>query len=157
MPKRLYRSRKDSVISGVCGGLGEHFDVDPVVFRLVMVLLVLVKGVGILAYIIAWIVIPQRPLEAVSATEEGEAVKASESSESSAPRNNEWKHYLPGIILVAIGLYFLVDHYWWWMDFDEWILPAILLAVGVFMIIRGTNRKERDKALQGGAHDSSQV
>jgi len=156
MSKRLYRSRKDSVIAGICGGLGEHLDIDPVIIRLIMVLLVLVKGIGILAYIIAWIIIPQKPLEAVPVGEDAEAGKVSAPSETEQADNNQWKQFLPGIILVAIGLYFLFDHYWWWWDF-EWILPVLLLAVGVYMIIRGTSRRERDKSIHGGAHDSSQV
>lgn len=59
--KRLYRSRKNRVIAGVCGGLGDYFNVDPVLFRLVWVLLVFGAGTGILAYIIAWLIIPLEP------------------------------------------------------------------------------------------------
>ncbi len=59
--KRLYRSNKDKILGGVCGGLAEYFDVDPVIVRLIWVLAALLAGAGILAYIIAWIIIPQRP------------------------------------------------------------------------------------------------
>lgn len=61
MKKRLYRSRDNSMIAGVCGGLGEYFDMDPTFIRLLWVLFILAGGSGILAYIIAWIVIPQHP------------------------------------------------------------------------------------------------
>lgn len=56
--KRLYRSKHDKVIAGVCGGLGEYFEIDPVIIRLLWILFVLLWGVGILLYIIAWIIIP---------------------------------------------------------------------------------------------------
>lgn len=59
--KRLYRSQKDKVIAGVCGGIAEYFNIDPVIPRLVAVLLIFAGGFGILAYIIAWIIIPQNP------------------------------------------------------------------------------------------------
>ena len=59
--KRLYRSNKDKILGGVCGGLAEYFDVDPVIVRLIWVLAALMGGAGILAYIIAWIIIPKRP------------------------------------------------------------------------------------------------
>ncbi|MBD3203627.1 PspC domain-containing protein [Candidatus Woesearchaeota archaeon] len=59
--KRLYRSRKNRVIAGVCGGLGEYFDIDPVIIRLIWVFVVLAGGSGVLAYIIAWIIIPENP------------------------------------------------------------------------------------------------
>ena len=58
MEKRLYRSRSDRMIWGVCGGLAEYFDIDPTVIRIIAVLLLLAKGVGVLAYIILAIVVP---------------------------------------------------------------------------------------------------
>lgn len=60
--KKLMRSRTNTKIAGVCGGLGEYMDVDPTLIRLVWVLLVFFAGTGILAYIIAWIVMPEAPL-----------------------------------------------------------------------------------------------
>ena len=60
--KRLYRSRKDKVISGVCGGIAEYLEVDPVVVRLVWAILTVISmGMGILAYIVAWVIIPEEP------------------------------------------------------------------------------------------------
>ncbi len=59
--KKLMRSRTNSKIAGVCGGLGDYLDVDPTLIRLVWVLLVFFAGTGILAYIIAWIVMPEAP------------------------------------------------------------------------------------------------
>jgi phage shock protein C len=61
MPRKVYRSNKDKKIAGVCGGLGEYFDVDPALIRILWVVLALMGGAGILAYIIAWIVIPPAP------------------------------------------------------------------------------------------------
>jgi len=58
--KRLYRSKKNKVIAGVCGGIGEYFNVDPVLIRLLWVLFAFAGGCGILAYILAWIIIPSR-------------------------------------------------------------------------------------------------
>ncbi len=60
MAKRIYRSSRDRMLGGVCGGLGEYFDVDPTIVRLVAVVFAL-SGAGILAYIIAWIIIPDQP------------------------------------------------------------------------------------------------
>ncbi len=60
-PRRLYRSSDDEVIAGVCGGLGEYFDIDSTLIRIAFVLLVFAGGAGILAYILAWIFIPQAP------------------------------------------------------------------------------------------------
>lgn len=59
--KRLYRSGKDRILGGVCGGIAEYFNVDPVLIRLLWVGAALMWGSGILLYIIAWIIIPRNP------------------------------------------------------------------------------------------------
>lgn len=56
--KRLYRSPADRKIAGVCGGLGEHFDLDPVFFRLVFLMLLCFGGIGLVAYFAMWILVP---------------------------------------------------------------------------------------------------
>ena len=59
--KKLYRSKKNRIIAGICGGLGEHFNIDPTIIRLILVFLVVFgMGAGILFYIIAWIIVPER-------------------------------------------------------------------------------------------------
>jgi phage shock protein C len=59
--KRLYRSPKERMIGGVCGGLAEYFTVDPTLVRLAAVALLLCFGTGVLAYLVAWVVVPLRP------------------------------------------------------------------------------------------------
>lgn len=62
--KRLYRSTTDRKIAGVCGGLGEYFNVDPLIFRIIFVLALVPGGVpGLLPYIILWIIIPEKGKE----------------------------------------------------------------------------------------------
>jgi phage shock protein C len=65
MTKKLYRSRTNKMIAGVCAGLGDFFELDPTLIRLGAVVLVLAAGVGILAYIVAWIIVPQQPWDSV--------------------------------------------------------------------------------------------
>lgn len=57
--KKLYRSKTNRMIGGVCGGLGEYFDVDPTIIRLLWVVIFFMGGSGILIYIIFWIVLPE--------------------------------------------------------------------------------------------------
>ena len=57
--RRLYRSRADRKIAGVCGGIAAYFGIDPVIPRLIWVFLALGAGIGILAYLICWLVIPR--------------------------------------------------------------------------------------------------
>jgi phage shock protein PspC (stress-responsive transcriptional regulator) len=62
--ERLYRLKSDRMLGGVCAGLDEHLDVDPTVIRLVWAILSLLSlGTGIVVYILAWIIIPEKPDE----------------------------------------------------------------------------------------------
>lgn len=61
MSKRLYRSQTNRKIAGVCGGIGEYLNVDPTIIRLIWVLLVFFVGTGLLAYLIAALIIPENP------------------------------------------------------------------------------------------------
>lgn len=63
--RRLMRSAVDSKLGGVCGGIGEYFDVDPTMVRLLWIVLSVVPGAlvgGVLAYVLAWTIIPKAPL-----------------------------------------------------------------------------------------------
>ena len=62
--KKLYKST-DKKIDGVCAGIAEYFDIDPTLIRLIWALAVVFAGVGILAYIIAAIVMPRKPKEVI--------------------------------------------------------------------------------------------
>lgn len=59
--KRLYRSDEDRVLAGVCGGLGEYFQIDPVIVRLAWIIALFMGGTGFLVYFIAWLIVPHKP------------------------------------------------------------------------------------------------
>jgi len=57
--KKLRRSSDDKMLAGVCGGLGDYFNVDPVIFRIIFVIIALPGGISILVYFLMWLVIPR--------------------------------------------------------------------------------------------------
>jgi phage shock protein C len=59
---RLYRSRSDRMIGGVCGGLGKYLNIDPTLVRLLMVALALFGGPGLIVYLVMLIIVPEEPL-----------------------------------------------------------------------------------------------
>ena len=59
-PKKLYRS-KNRWLAGVCGGIAEYLNLDPIIIRVLWVIFSLLYGVGVLAYIVAWLLIPKNP------------------------------------------------------------------------------------------------
>ncbi|OGT53206.1 MAG: hypothetical protein A3E84_01070 [Gammaproteobacteria bacterium RIFCSPHIGHO2_12_FULL_42_13] len=59
--KKLYRSRKERIVAGVCGGLAEHFGMDPTWIRLLFVLFFFLGGCALLVYLIMWLIVPMEP------------------------------------------------------------------------------------------------
>jgi phage shock protein C len=58
--KKLYRSAKNRILGGVCGGIGEFLNVDPTIIRLIWILFSF-NGVGLIFYLLAWLIIPRNP------------------------------------------------------------------------------------------------
>jgi phage shock protein PspC (stress-responsive transcriptional regulator) len=58
--KKVYLSQTDRKIGGVCGGLGEYFGKDPTLFRILFILVALFWGLGIIAYLLMWLIIPKK-------------------------------------------------------------------------------------------------
>jgi phage shock protein C len=59
--KKLYRSKRNRMLAGVCGGIAEYLNLDPTIIRLAWIVLSLAYGFGVLGYIIAWLLIPINP------------------------------------------------------------------------------------------------
>src|SRR5512137_692366 len=102
MTKRLYRSRQQRILAGVCGGLGEYFDVDPVFVRILAVVLFFAHGVGLIAYIVAWIAMPKAPLAGIVVEGAPMTAEISPSAPTQTPTEpTVWGKYWVGIILIA--------------------------------------------------------
>jgi len=116
---RVRRSRRDRVLGGVCGGLGEYLGVDPVLIRIVAVVLTLSAGIGVLAYVVAWIVIP----------EAGE-----EEPVAGLPRAEQHTvAVVAGGALVAFGVLLFVRALVPWFD-GAVFWPLVVIAVGVVVL-----------------------
>jgi phage shock protein C len=119
----LRRSREDRVIAGVCGGLGRHLGVDPVLLRIAFVVLTVTGGAGLLLYLVALIVIPDQQED----EDLGPAPEA---------RGDVWMYV--GVGLIALGSVMLVDQLLPW--FDRVMAPLVLVAVGLGILYRGARR-----------------
>jgi phage shock protein C len=141
--KRLYRSRRDRMIAGVCGGLGQHFQMDATIFRVLFLISILFGGIGILIYFISIIIIPENPAEKQLPAKERKA-----STDTSL---------LWGTLLLVIGAAFLldrmdiipIDYFFSFRYSFRFILPLFLVALGIYLIIRkeNGNNKKRVKKL----------
>lgn len=161
MEKRLYRSRTDRMLGGVCGGLGAYFGVDPTLVRLVFALLFIFGGSGFLLYLILWIVLPEEGRAYASSEETvrantqeiaergkqlGEDVKAAFGGASGtgapgalsaearpAQTSNEGAKIF-GLILIGIGVIFLLGNLLPAFSFSSW-WPLALVVVGLALLV----------------------
>ncbi len=148
--ERITKSKTDKVIDGVCGGLAEYFGIDPVIVRLVFVVLVFFSGLGLLLYIILVIIMPgaeqagQPPKETIqeNVQEISERVKeAGEGLGQAFSKTKNEKHSKRagwfGIILILLGIFFLLEnlHLIPWVDKDI-LWPIIIILVGAWLLIK---------------------
>jgi phage shock protein C len=139
MNKRLYRSHKEKMIGGVCGGLAEYFDIDPVFVRILFVVAVFAGGSGILAYIICWIIIPEQPYS-TPVTPTAPASQQGPPQPAPVPQpSNHRGSMSAGVILIIIGGLFLADNFLPHFHFgDFW--PIILILLGLAILSRSTKQ-----------------
>lgn len=140
MERRLYRSQKDKIIGGVAGGLGEYFEIDPVIIRIIFVVLTVAGGWGVVGYVLCWVIIPLNPAHQVWApppapgyspvTPAGEA--SGSLADAAAPKRTR---NVGGIILVLLGVLLLGHNLL--PRFDLWeYWPIVLIVSGVWLLAR---------------------
>ena len=123
-PRVVRRSRGERVIAGVCGGIGRYLGVDPMLLRIAFIVLALANGLGVIAYVVAWVAIPEeRPGQPLAAAPE--------------PRRETGRLVLGGS-LVVLGLVLLVDRLA--PNLDELFWPVAVVAVGVAVMLVGLRR-----------------
>lgn len=93
--KRLYRSRTEEMIAGVCGGLADYLNVDPTVIRLVFLLLLFAGGGGLFIYLILWVIMPLEPVSGSSPIEVAEEPKSQAPVQVEAPKSTRTRKTSP--------------------------------------------------------------
>ena len=150
MNSKLYRSRTDRMVAGVCGGLGAYIRLDPTIIRLAFVLLALGNGVGVILYLVLWFIIPYEGEGEPGASDTIRA-GANEIAERARQAGQELKQALGGpnpqaalvvgAALVVLGTIFLIDNLnlpWLrWVRFDV-LWPVLLIVGGALLIYRRT-------------------
>lgn len=148
--KKLYRSRTDRVVWGVCGGLGEYFSVDPILFRIFFVILVLGNGFGILLYLVLALLIPSSPRGQVVGPERVKSL-AEELSVSAKKISGEMKiesghraRNILGLIILIIGILLLLQRFFHlYLDWSL-IYPLLVIFLGLyFMNSYSKNNKQK--------------
>ena len=152
--ERLYRSSTQKMLGGVCGGLGEYFNIDPTLVRIVYVLVTIATGVvlGVVLYAALWLIVPSEASVgksvresmretvdemAKSARDIGSEVQAALRRSPRGGTHHIEPEVLAGPILVIIGLLFLLAN----LDLLGWfrwgrLWPLIIIVIGVLLLLR---------------------
>lgn len=128
---KLYRSRKTRIIAGVAGGLAEYFEIDVTLVRLLWVLAVFAGGTGVLAYIVAVIVIPEEKdaFGYPGAEQVEDRVKPEKIPHRETARRNA------GLLLIGLGIVLLAYEILP-RDLMRYLWPLLLIALGIFILFR---------------------
>lgn len=159
---RLYRSESDRVIAGVCGGLGEYLRVDPLILRILFVVLAMVNGIGLFIYLVLWIIVPTAAFQGGSreemmrrnvdeigtrARELGQEARDAFQSQRARRRAGagdrlEQRAVLGGAILIAVGLLMLMNNFGlrWWVSLAR-LWPLVFIGIGLVILLN--NMKDR--------------
>ena len=157
------------MLAGVAGGLAEMWDADPALVRIVWALLVLFSGgLALVVYIVMAIVVPEEPWGAAApAPEPGSGPEAATGWANQPPSSREARRearaarraargdagsrsfgLIAGLLLVALGLFFLARQFVPQLDFD-WFWPLILVGLGLALLISALGRGRRDPGDRG--------
>jgi phage shock protein C len=162
MNRRLYRSRRDSILGGVAGGVADYFDMDPSIVRVVWAVLALVTGgIFLVLYIVMWIIVPEGPSAAtvarVATTDPAQAPaepggEPPATDPSGAVQSTDWETHqqrlrrgrsngavIFGVILIGLGVWFLVDQYLPAINTDL-LWPVALVVLGVVLLVIALRR-----------------
>jgi len=143
--RNLYRSCKSRVLGGVCGGLGEYFDVDPVLIRLLFLISIIAGGIGFVVYLFAWLVIPNDPKcehENVKDEIKEAAQDVADAVKTGVRNKKDDNRAIIGIIILIFGLLLLVKnitglHFW------NYFWPIILIVLGLFVLFKDVRKGDK--------------
>jgi phage shock protein PspC (stress-responsive transcriptional regulator) len=138
---KIYRSKDDRVVLGVCGGLAKYFAVDSTILRLIFIVATLYHGSGILLYIILAIIMPEeKKIERIREKNGTEVSEVSETSEEGSveieEKPKEERRKILALGLIVIGAYFLLKDFISIYISSSQVLGIIFLLLGVALIFK---------------------
>ncbi len=146
MEKKLQRDENRKMLAGVAAGLGEYFDIEVTWVRVIFILMAVFGLSGVLLYIILWIVVPAKPYFAdipkyeadYRVHDSGEPVYSPNQPFGKPLRKQGNGRFVAGIILVAVGAYFLMNEFYilpYWFSLAK-LWPVILIVIGIVILGR---------------------
>ncbi len=153
MEKKLYKDEQHKMIGGVCAGLAEYFNIDVTIIRVLFFATLILKGGGLLLYIILWVCLPKKPLAFFNPTVDytvppfGTVPPQPGDPFIVQPKRQSKGGIVIGAILIVVGAFLLLDEFDIIPDWDfENLWPVILVLIGGALIFSGSQKKPWDNA-----------
>lgn len=141
----LHRSESNKVIAGVAGGLGEYFNIDPTIIRIIFILLTIFGGSGLIIYVVLWLIVPTKsqtvkhPQDTIRSNIEDmkSTTKTFAHGIGNPGTGRDNSRFWWAIIIIVLGFFFLMNNYGLLdsLDLDK-LWPLILIIVGLAIILR---------------------
>jgi len=143
MTRRLYRSKTDRMLGGVCGGLGSYLAIDPTFVRILFFVLIFGGGTGFWIYVLMWILIPEEG--ETESKEFGDRMRnLGDEFATAVSRPHPKSGLIVGGGLILMGIFWLIERlnisWLWWWDFDI-LWPGLLIIAGGVLLYRWFNER----------------
>lgn len=148
MIKKLYRNKHDKMIGGVASGLADYFEVDPLIIRALFIIITIAYGIGIIAYIVLWIIVPANDFDNIdnfgtyNNANFDNKIREDEFDNIDYTNKKNDRKLLGGIVLIVIGFLLFLNEILPGFDF-EFIVPIILIIIGVSILYKQNYFRKR--------------
>ena len=132
--KQLTRSATDRKIAGVCGGLGEYFNVDPIIFRIAFFFALCMGGTGFILYIVMVLVVPEKQKSFQHNSRPNDEIIIEEVSDEKKSRIKDATLLVLGTMLILFGTFFFIVRALPF-HFHEFLFPTLLVCGGILLLI----------------------
>lgn len=140
-PQKLWRKKDDKVIAGICSGLGQYFNSDPILFRFAFLALLFAGGSSIFIYIILWIVLPSEPIATKSETIYTETINASDTgNQINEIQSTDSTSLVFGLLLISGGVLLLLNNLIPYLKIQK-LWPVILIMIGLGLLFNKKKNK----------------
>ncbi len=146
MKKKLYRSKKDKIVAGVCGGLADYFDLDPIIIRIIFVILAIWGGSGVMLYIVLAIIVPEEPrskekIKEASSKKTEEIIEENienfgKEVETLAKKHSGTGEFFFGLVLLFLGISLLINNFFPIFNFFK-LWPVVLIFLAFAVLFKG--------------------
>ena len=134
--KTITRDIDHKVIGGVCAGLGNYFESDPILFRILFLILTIIGGSGVLLYIVMWIMLPKKKDHRDNLKTDDNVSHIAQTDVNESSNNKIFSHAIisvVGIVVICFGLLLLLDNF---IDIDEAIFfPIGIIIIGILIVM----------------------